>query len=134
MSRIEKNSLFLTAFFYIFVGASHFFAKDFLVELIPPFIPFKEFLIYASGLLEIVLGTLLLMDKYRSKAAWLIIYMLISYLIVHVYMLVEQERFITMFHLEELSLPTASFFWARLVLQFVFIYWIYAFTDHTKTK
>lgn len=129
MSKIEQNSILLTALFYIGAGIAHFFAVDFLVKIVPDILPAKEFIIYLTGIVEIVLGLGLLNPKTRKLSAWLILFMLISYLWVHVEMLIKQDYFTELLHLTEYTETPGIFYYARIFLQFVMMYWIYAFTE-----
>lgn len=129
MSKIEKNSLWLTAFFYIGAGISHFFAVNFLVEIVPDLLPAKEFIIYATGVIEIILGIGLLNPKTRKLSAWLIVAMLVTYLWAHVEMLIKQDYFTDLLHLTEYTETPDVFYYVRIALQFVMIYWILAFTE-----
>ena len=129
--RANLNAEAFLMLFYVGAGISHFLFKDFLVEIMPPQIPMKELVVYATGLLEILLGAALLKAELRAKAAWLIIIMLTSYLWVHVYMLLEQTKFIEMFMLDKYTADPSIFFSMRIFLQFVMIYWIYAFTQES---
>jgi uncharacterized membrane protein len=129
MSKIEKNSLWLTAFFYIGAGISHFFAVNFLVEIVPDILPAKEFIIYLTGVIEIILGIGLLNPKTRELSAWLIFFMLLSYLWAHIEMLIKQDYFTELLHLTEYTETPGIFYYGRIGLQFVMMYWIYAFTE-----
>jgi uncharacterized membrane protein len=128
MSRIEKNALWLTSFFYVGVGISHFIAVDFLVEIIPDVLPAKELLVYLTGFIEILLGLALLNNKTRKQSAWLILTMLVVYLWVHIDMLIQKDYFIDTLNLTNYISNPDIFFYGRIVLQFVIIYWILAFT------
>ncbi|WP_165456518.1 DoxX-like family protein [Pedobacter kyonggii] len=55
--------------------------------IIPKWLPAPGFLIYFSGILEIVLGVLLLIKKTRKLAALLIILMLTAFLPAHIYLI-----------------------------------------------
>jgi uncharacterized membrane protein len=129
MSKIEKNYLWITVLFYVSAGISHFLFKDFLVSIMPPEIPAKELVVYATGFIEIILGIALIFPKTRAKAAWAIILMLLSYLWVHFYMYFNQEKFISSLSLEQYTDKPDFFFSARIGLQFIMIYWVYALTD-----
>ena len=45
--------------FYIMAGTNHFINPDWYVRIVPPILPFKTAIVYISGILEIILGTLL---------------------------------------------------------------------------
>jgi len=128
MSLVERNSLWLTALFYIGVGITHFFAVNFLVEIIPDILPAKMILVYLSGFIQIVLGIALLNKNTRKQSACLIALMLVVYLWVHVDMLIQKDYFIETLNLTNYIANPDIFFYGRIALQFVMIYWILAFT------
>ena len=55
--------------FLVFAGISHFRSPQSFMAQVPPFFPAKEFLIQFSGVIEIALGSsLVLLGKYQAKA------------------------------------------------------------------
>jgi uncharacterized membrane protein len=91
----------------------------------PKWLPAPGFLIYFSGILEIVLGILLLIKKTRKLAALLIILMLVAFLPAHIYMIQ-----ITPFMLGKISV-TPLIAWVRLPLQLLFIGWAWYYYKKT---
>ena len=54
--------------FMIFAGFGHFQNTESFLAQVPPFFPAREFVVYASGVVEIALGlSLLLIAKYRQQ-------------------------------------------------------------------
>ncbi len=111
---MKKVSIILISLLYIVAGLYHFINPGFYVKIMPRYIPFHLFFVYATGVIEIVLGILVLIKKYQKKAAWAIVLMLIAFLPVHIQMLKDawislNIKFIVAF--------------LRLPLQFVLIYW-----------
>ena len=54
--------------FMIFAGFGHFQNTESFLAQVPPFFPAREFVVYASGVVEIALGlSLLLIAKYRKQ-------------------------------------------------------------------
>lgn len=102
------------ALFFIGVGFSHFFMPAMYLYVIPPYLPFPELLNYVSGLLEIVLGSLLL-TRWRPYARWGLVALLIAIFPANVYMAMHPENF--------QSFPPALLM-ARLPAQLLFIYWV----------
>lgn len=82
-----RNKLFfyLQAGFYLFAGSYHFINPDFYLPLIPEYIPFPDIVNTVSGVLEVLLGFLLLFAASRKYAAWGIILMLLAFIPSHVY-------------------------------------------------
>jgi uncharacterized membrane protein len=91
----------------------------------PKWLPVPGFLIYFSGIIEIVLGLLLLFAKTRKLAALLIILMLIAFLPAHIYMIQ-----IAPFILGKI-LVTPIIAWARLPIQLLFISWAFYYYKRT---
>jgi uncharacterized membrane protein len=89
----------------------------------PPFLPFHLELVYLSGFFEVLIGTLLLVEKYRKPAAWALILLLIAVYPANIYLAFDETA--------QQALKISSFMasWVRLPIQFIFIgiaYW------HTK--
>ena len=82
---MKKILLYFMSAFYILAGINHFVNPQFYIDLIPPYFPFKEFINILSGVIEIVLGILLIPNKSRKLAGYAIILMLIAFIPSHVY-------------------------------------------------
>ncbi|ARS41070.1 DoxX family protein [Sphingobacteriaceae bacterium GW460-11-11-14-LB5] len=109
--------LWIYALFYVLAGCNHFLSTAVYYVIMPKWLPAPGFLIYFSGILEIVFGLLLLIKKTRKLAALLIILMLIAFLPAHIYM-IRMAPFIL-----GKILVTPLIAWVRLPLQFLFIGW-----------
>jgi uncharacterized membrane protein len=121
--KLKIASIYLVGFSYIAVGLTHFFKTDFFVAIMPPYIPLHLELVYASGFVEIVLGSLLMIPKCQKYAAWGIITLLIAVYPANIYLAFNEVP------QKELNVSPFMVSWVRLPLQFVFIviaYW------HTK--
>jgi len=114
---IYKIFLWVYALFYVLAGCNHFLSTAVYYVMMPKWLPAPGFLIYFSGILEIVSGFLLLFKKTRRLAAILIIMMLIVFLPVHIYMIQMAP-----FKLGEI-LITPVIAWLRLPLQLFFMGW-----------
>ena len=120
--KLKIASIYLMGFSYIAVGIIHFLNTDFFLAIMPPYIPSNLHLglVYASGLIEILLGSLLMIPKYQKHAAWGIILLLIAVYPANIYLAFDEAP--------QKALDVSSFMvsWVRLPLQFVFIgiaYW-----------
>ncbi len=113
---MKKISIILMSLLYVVAGLYHFVNPGFYLKIMPRYIPFHLFFVYATGVIEIILGILILIRKYQKMAAWLIVLMLIAFLPVHVQMLMD-----TWISLNIKFIAAAL----RLPLQFVLIYWTY---------
>lgn len=114
---IYKFFLWLYALFYILAGCNHFLSASVYYVIIPKWLPAPGFLIYFSGIVEIILGLLLLFNRTRKFAALLIILMLIAFIPAHIYMI----RIAPFMIGEILINPLIA--WLRLPLQLLFIGW-----------
>lgn len=86
--------------------------------MMPHYLPMPLFLVFASGVIEILLGSMLLFANYRNIAAWGIIVLLIAFLPVHIDMIIYAEQW------KEVPLPML---YIRIALQFLLMAWAYQF-------
>jgi len=70
---------------FIFFSIGHFIKTQGMVEMLPPWVPFRLALVYLTGLLELAVGVALLMPKYRVLAAKIAILIFIAFFPVNVY-------------------------------------------------
>ena len=113
--RIVKTvSLAVMALFYFAAGVNHFVNPEFYLGLIPPYLPWHGGLVALSGVAEVVLALGVLVPATRKLACWAIIAMLVSFLPVHVHMLVNSELY-----------PEAPLIalWLRFPIQILFGLW-----------
>lgn len=103
---------------FIIAGINHFVVSDFFLKIMPPYLPFHLTLVLVSGLIEIILGILLLVPRYSSLAAWGIIALLIAVFPANIYVYQHQEMFPFSWFLHLLRLP----------LQGVLILWAFVYT------
>ena len=75
---------------YVIVGVKHFTNTDFFVAIVPPVISWKEEAVLISGVIEIVLGLLLLFNQTRKLAAWGIILLLIAVFPANIYLYLSE--------------------------------------------
>lgn len=108
--------LYLMAGMYLFIGVMHFIKPKAFLSVMPRYIPNGKLMVYLSGLAEIVLAIALCFEETRTHAIYGIIAMLIVFLIVHWYMIVDKK-----FHVK---FPKPVL-WLRFMLQFGLMYWAY---------
>lgn len=111
-------SKYIMAVLYILAGANHFVSPKFYYKITPPFLKNKPLINWLSGGAEILLGALLF-TAFSSWAAWGIIALLIAVFPANIYHLQQKGA--------GMKVPIWAL-WVRLPLQFVLIYWAYAFT------
>ena len=116
-SQIKTLSIIIMTLFYIMAGTNHFINPDWYVRIVPPILPFKTAIVYISGILEIILGTLLIFPKTRFIASWGLILLLVAVYPANIYVALTNG---------EVMDTTPLIAWGRLPFQFVFIglaYW-----------
>ncbi len=115
---LRNISLIIMAVFYLVGGINHFLHPAAYYPLIPPYIPFHSFINIASGVCEIVFGSLLLFPAYRKAGAYGIVALLILFIPAHIYM-IQKGGYMS----AQISIPLWVA-WIRLFpLQFILIAW-----------
>ncbi|MDX1920195.1 MAG: DoxX family membrane protein [Candidatus Caenarcaniphilales bacterium] len=110
---------FLFGFLFILAGSMHFINPQIYLKIIPPYIPFPLFMVYLSGLFEILLGIGLCMSKLRKLSAWGLILLLLAVFPANIQMTLNHQEF------PQIPLWVLIL---RLPLQFALIYWAYLYT------
>jgi len=119
MQRIKLILKYLLAAFFVLAGLNHFIKPDFYLKIMPPYLPWHLLLVYLSGVVEIVLGLLLLIPKFTRAAAWGLIALLLAVFPANIHMAINQELY---------PEYNAAALWLRLPLQLVLIAWAYWYT------
>ncbi|MCZ8157499.1 MAG: motility protein [Leptospira sp.] len=124
---MKKFFLYTMCLFYSVAGLNHFISPEFYLNMIPSFLPFPEFVNYASGAAEIGLGLLLLSHKYRLYACYGVILLLVAIFPANIHM------FTNALNSEAPEIPV----WllaVRLPIQLLFLYWAWAVKDYQPSK
>lgn len=100
----------------------HFVNTEFYLKAMPSFLPFHELIVYASGVVEIMLGILLVISKTTRKAAVGIIVLFIAIFPANINMYLNHADFPDM---SETALLI------RLPIQLFLIAWAYVYTKKT---
>ena len=111
--------------FYIATGTNHFILLEFYKKIMPPWLPFHTTLIVISGIVEVLLGLLLLFPRTRMLAARGIIGLLIAVFPANIQMLLNYSK------------DDNPFLWVaplRLPLQLLLIAWAYSFIKSTHQE
>ena len=120
MKNLKNISIKFWSVGLVLIGILHLKNPTFFIHVMPPYFPMPATLVALSGIVEIILGIAFWQKKFRYSAAIGIIFMLASYLTVHIYMITGNDMVKS---LEPgVTLPIA---WLRLPLQFVFMAWIW---------
>ena len=87
MKRLFWNIVkIILALFMIYGGVQHFVKPNFYMPFVPSFLPYPIAVIYVSGIIEIVLGfTLLVNKKYAKLAALGVLVLMILFLPIHIW-------------------------------------------------
>ena len=125
---LRKIGFYALVVFYVAAGVNHFIDPQFYIDLIPPYLPWPEKINIISGVIEIVLGLLLLIPEFRKRAVWGIVLMLIAFIPSHVY-------FIQIGSCVEGGLCTSEIIgWLRLVIIHpLLIFWVWSYRKY-RTK
>ena len=109
---------YLMGILLVLAGMNHFRKPKLYERIVPSYIPAAGTVVMLSGVLEMVLGFMLMNKNSQTEAAWGIIIMLILFIPAHIYMLQNEKA--------SLKLPK----WAlilRLPLQLALIFWAYQY-------
>ncbi len=117
MTTLNLFSLITMSAAYCFAGISHFIKPAVFLKITPKWVPYPEKINFIVGLIEIALGSALLIGSTRSYAAMGVICLLIAVFPANVY------HFQKALKKGEFIIPTLI----RLPIQSLLIYWAYTF-------
>lgn len=121
---MKKNYLFILlkivfSLLFIFGGVAHFTKTDFYLAMMPNYLPFHQELIYVSGVVEFILGVLLLFPKYTRFAGFGLVILLLAVFPANINMYLNADKFSDM---SEMALLI------RLPIQLVLLFWASVYT------
>jgi uncharacterized membrane protein len=117
MSFIGRVSL---ALMLVMTGSAHFFKTEVMVQSMPDFFPYKEGLVYFTGVVELLAAAGLVIDRTAKVTSIMLIIFLVCILPANIIGSLERVE------------PIYLFF--RLPLQLFFVWWTYFFGIRLKTK
>ncbi len=123
MRTIKMFLKWILAIGFALAGINHFINTPFYLKIMPPVLPAPLFLIYLSGVFEIVFGIMLLIPKFSRIAAWGLIALLIAVFPANIYMAMNTPLF------PEFS-PAALYL--RLPMQIALIVLVFWFTKRRE--
>ena len=88
--RYKLLTIYVMRFMYVFIGIRHFTNPQYFLDIVPPQLPFKLFLVYLTGLIEIVGGAAILLPKTRKAGAYLLIFLLVSVFPANIYLYISE--------------------------------------------
>jgi uncharacterized membrane protein len=104
---------------YVLAGINHFVHPEMYLAIMPPWIPAHSFLVFFSGILELVLGVLLLPLCTRRVAAWGLVILLLLVFPANMQMMINYNRE---------GHPLLWLAVLRLALQIPLLWWAYQYT------
>jgi uncharacterized membrane protein len=120
-ARLRVGFRWLLAFVMVGAGVLHFVAFNFFVQIVPPQLPVPAFLVWLSGVCEIVLGAMLVPERTRRWAGYGLVALYVAVFPANIYMAianVQLQRMPGWF-----TQPSPLALWLRLPLQFGLIAW-----------
>ena len=90
IKKYKLITVLVMSFMYIFVGLKHFTDPQYFVNITPPQIQHKIFVVYLTGVLEILGGLLILNKKTRMIGAYTLIFLLIVVFPANIYLYVSE--------------------------------------------
>jgi uncharacterized membrane protein len=119
MRTLKTILQYLLCVVFVLAGLNHFIDPALYLKIMPPYLPWRLFLVYLSGFFEMALGVLLLIPAFTRVAAWGLVALLVAVFPANIHMAVNPQLY------PDIS-PLAL--WLRLPLQVVFIAWAYWYT------
>jgi uncharacterized membrane protein len=105
--------------FFIVAGALHFLRPAPYERIVPPWLPARSALVYASGVAEAGGGIGLMRTSTRGPAGWWLVATLLAVFPANVHMALHPDEF--------RSVPGGRrLLWARLPVQGLLIWWVLA--------
>src|SRR5215213_8300926 len=120
-----SNARIATGIAFIFTGVSHFMIPEKFMEMMPPFLPAPVFLIYLSGVFEILGGIGLIISGTKHLAALGLILLLLAVFPANIYVALENVQLGGFMNY-------AVYQWLRLPMQLVLIAWVWWSAENYK--
>ena len=90
LEKYKTLTIFVMGVMYVFIGIKHFTDPQYFLDIVPPQLPFKLFLVYLTGLIEVVGGVAILAPTTRKAGAYLLIFLLVSVFPANIYLYVSE--------------------------------------------
>ena len=108
----------------VFTAIAHFVFTKGMSMMIPDFVPFKENVIYLTGIFEILLAIGFQIPKFRIISGWLLIVFLLFMLPANIYASIHKVNY----QKGTFDGNGLLYLWFRIPLQILFIIWTYIST------
>ena len=90
LEKYKRLTIYVMSIMYVFIGIRHFTDPQYFLDIVPPQLPSKLFLVYFTGLIEVVGGAAILSPKSRKEGAYLLIFLLISVFPANIYLYLSE--------------------------------------------
>lgn len=114
----KDNARTATGLAFVFTGVSHFVIPEIFIKMMPPFLPVPMFLIYLSGVFEILGGIGLIISRTKRLAAIGLILLLPAVFPANIYVALNNIQLGGF-------MSYGLYQWLRLPMQFVLIAWVW---------
>jgi uncharacterized membrane protein len=75
---------------FLFTASGHFVQTAAMAQMLPPWVPAREALVYLTGVLEIAIGLALFSTRWRRAAAWAAAAVLVAFFPANIYAAFQQ--------------------------------------------
>ena len=112
---------------FLFAASGHFLQTGPMVQMLPPWVPEREFLVYATGVLEIAIAISMFFSRSRRTGALAAAATLVAFFPANVYAAMHQ-------------VPMGghawglAYLWVRAPLQIFILWWIWAMVLRDQSK
>lgn len=114
----------------LLTASGHFLFPQGMTMMIPDFIPYKNFIVYLTGVLEILAAIGLIMEDYSRLSSVLLIIFFIVILPANINAAIHNVDLRT----GDNSGPGIEYLYSRIPMQLIFIVWTYFFGIRLNRK
>jgi len=101
----------------LFAGVMHFKKPRMFMSIVPALLPFKKMIVWVSGVMEIIIGLLLILNRCTALAGKMLTWLLILVWPANIYMAKQNKP------LKKGHKPQPVLLWGRVALQWPMIKW-----------
>lgn len=91
MRTLKTILQYLLCVLFVLAGLNHFINPALYLKIMPPYLPWRLFLVYLSGFFEMALGVLLLIPAFTRVAAWGLAALLVAVFPANIHMTVNPQ-------------------------------------------
>jgi uncharacterized membrane protein len=114
---MRKLQPYVIGVLFVLAGVLHFLKPRLYEAIVPPFLPAHREIVQISGIFELLGGAGIMLARTRVAAGWGLIALLLAVFPANIYMAIDPQF---------QKVAPAWALYARLPLQFLLIWWIYA--------